>query len=150
MTNDAIINHKKVTLTLEEVEGASKFHKSRIPFFMDHHGYLIFNENPEDDRDHQHWMMEDHNYTLEEWESTPRGYFMEGRIQLFRGSSFSPVDISIVANCYVALVTKYRSIFGDCPDVICNGVVVGKVGEVWKPAIMYNRTYIASLAGAME
>ena len=74
MKNDAIINGKQITLSDEERKAGEKFHLSRYPFAWVNN-QLVFNDNTNDDRDHQHWLCEDYGLTVEEWERVPRGIY---------------------------------------------------------------------------
>jgi len=131
MTNDAIINGEVVRLTDEEVNVASAFHKMRLPFiWID--GLLLFNMNETDDRDHQHWVLEDFGITPEKWEKLPRGYILPGRIQFFEGSHFKPTDMASLAKDVPKVIDWYHKLH-DEPYSMYNGVVVGKVGDVWPP-----------------
>ena len=133
MTNDAIINNTKVELSADEVKRAASFHKSRYAFAWVN-GKLVFNDNENDDRDHQHWLCEDYGITVEEWENTPRGYMMAGKIQLFIGSQFKPLDtnkISVID--FETLLHTQKNKFGTDKVVVYNGVKVGKVGDIWEP-----------------
>lgn len=133
MTNDALINGKVVTLTEEEKIAGEKFHRSRVPFaWIDKK--LVFNDNAGDDRDHQHWLLEDFGISVEEFETMNRGYMIESRIQLFKGSKFEPINMDDVSvTDFSSLTHKHREIFNSTEVTICNGVHVGKVGEIWEP-----------------
>ena len=63
MKNDAIINGKQITLSDEERKAGEKFHLSRYPFAWVNN-QLVFNDNTNDDRDHQHWLCEDYGLTV--------------------------------------------------------------------------------------
>ncbi len=133
MTNDALINNKVVELTDEEKAASEKFHKSRLPFiWIDNK--LIINENEDDDRDHQHWVCEDFGLTIPEFEALNRGYMIEGRIQFFRSSTFEMIDTSeISVEDFNKLLKIQHSRYNTDKVVVCNGVHIGKVGEIWEP-----------------
>lgn len=126
-----------VKLSKKEKEAAEKFHKSRIAFAWVK-GELLVNDNDEDDRDHQHWLMEDHGISIEEFEKLPRGYMIHDKIQLFTGSTFARIedkDLRLPMADILRLRDIYKKKFPDAGSVwIYNGVVVGNVGEIW-PAI---------------
>ena len=79
MTNDALINGEVRILSDKEKIDAESFHLRRLAFIWIN-DELFFNENPNDDRDHQHWVCEDFGITVEEFERLPRGYILPGRI----------------------------------------------------------------------
>lgn len=133
MTNDALINGKVVTLSDEERVAAEKFHMTRCLFGWVN-GELTIVDDPEDDRDHQHWMLEDYGISPEEFENINRGYMLPFRIQLFVGSDFRPIDLNTISAKDISTLiefhkTKYRNQIVE----IFNGVKVGKVGEIWDP-----------------
>lgn len=133
MKNDAIINNKKVKLSDKEVEAGAKFHLSRYPFAWIN-GELVFNDNENDDRDHQHWLCEDYNLTIKDWEKTPRGYMMEGKVQLFIGSDFRKMDMNrVTLYDLISIFKHYATRYSSKEVTIYNGVKVGKVGEIWPP-----------------
>lgn len=133
MTNDAIINGKVIELDQEEVKRASEFHKKRIPFIIKN-DTIIVNNNKEDDRDHQHWVLEDFNIGVEEFEKIPRGYMLPDRVQLFIGSGFEAIDDIILTNKLIdELIDIHFKIFGKSNFNIYNGVKIGKIGDIWKP-----------------
>lgn len=133
MTNDALINGSVQILSDKEREAAEEFHKKRVPFaWVD--GQLKFNTDPNDDRDHQHWLLDDFGISVEIFERLNRGYMIAGRIQLFKGSRFEPIntdDISV--SDFNELLHQQYMMFGTQQTKVCNGVKVGKVGEVWDP-----------------
>ncbi|MBR1453992.1 MAG: hypothetical protein IJ593_05050 [Lachnospiraceae bacterium] len=134
MTSDAIINGNLVILSNEERETAEKFHKHRVGFAWIN-GKLEFIPFG-DDRDHQHWMLEEFNISADEFENIPRGYMMDGRIQFFIGSSFKEMNIGIVSDDdYAELFNVYNNTFDNTTVQMYNGVIVGKVGEIWEPKI---------------
>lgn len=103
---------------------------------------LVFNDNTNDDRDHQHWLCEDYGLTVEEWERVPRGYMMPGRIQLFIGSQFKPMNTQkLSVTDFQELLTRYWHKYGGQKVVMYNGVKVGKVGEVWEPLLKLGEYY---------
>ena len=141
MKNDAVINGKQITLSDEERKAGEKFHLSRYPFAWVNN-QLVFNDNTNDDRDHQHWLCEDYGLTVEEWEKVPRGYMMPGRIQLFIGSQFKPMNTQkLSVTDFQELLTRYWHKYGGQKVVMYNGVKVGKVGEVWEPLIKLGEYY---------
>lgn len=133
MTSDAIINGQTVILEDDEKEAAEKFHKKRLAFAWIH-GKLTFNENLNDDRDHQHWLLEDFGISPAEWESIPRGYMLPGKIQLFIGSDFRKLDATAIPSTdFDLLRSKHYDRYGVSEINVYNGVFVGKVGDIWKP-----------------
>ena len=133
MKSDAIINGKVVELNDNEKKEAEEFHKKRCAFaWID--GKLTFNDNENDDRDHQHWLLDDYGITPEQWEKLPRGYMLPDRIQLFIGSTFSAVPTdSISVTDFAELISKHHTRYKSKEVKIYNGVKIGKVGEVWEP-----------------
>lgn len=125
-----------VKLSRKEKEAAEKFHKSRIAFAWVN-GELVLNDNDEDDRDHQHWLMEDYGISIEEFEKLPRGYMIRDKIQLFTGSTFARIedkDLRLPMADILRLRDIYKKKFPNSVSVwIYNGVRVGKVGEIWIP-----------------
>lgn len=133
MTNDALINGKVQIISDEEKKGAAEFHKKRYPFIWIN-GKLTFNDNMNDDRDHQHWVCEDYGISVEEFEKSPRGYMLPGRIQLFIGSDFSCIPLhQIEFDDIDHLISVHKSLYPDTAYQIFNGVKVGKIGEIWPP-----------------
>lgn len=141
MTNDALINGEVHVLDDKEKKDVEEFHKARLAFIWIG-DELFFNENSDDDRDHQHWVCEDFGVTVEEFEELPRGYILPGRIQLFKGSSFSPINVrSIKKDHFMRLIEKHNKLYPRYDYEIYNGVKVGKVGEVWPPMFVVDRNW---------
>lgn len=133
MTNDALINGEVQSLSDEEKTRAEKFHRERLMFALIN-DQIIFNENPDDDRDHQHWLCETFGISIEEFEKIPRGYMMKGKIQLFIGSRFEQIELAMIKFSHlIRIIDKYKSIYQDTPYQVFNGVKVGKVGTIWPP-----------------
>ena len=81
-------------------------------------------------------MLEEFNISADEFENIPRGYMMDGRIQFFIGSSFKEMNIGIVSDDdYAELFNVYNNTFDNTTVQMYNGVIVGKVGEIWEPKI---------------
>ena len=131
------------TLTMEELHGATQFHRSRIPF-LEIGPNLVINLDQTDMRDHWQWASQDFQITPEQFECLDRGYMMPGRIQLFRGSSFQPIldPQAFLKNHGEELLACYHCIIDTRPypcmltysDVYCyNGVQVGEIGTIWPP-----------------
>lgn len=132
MTSEALLNKELVQLSEEETKRAEQFHLKRYAFAWIK-GKLTFHTK-QDERDHQHWLMEDYHISLEEFEETNRGYMIDGKIQLFIGSDFKPVDPSTVYMSDIKkLINEYSIRYKDETVSICNGVKIGKVGEIWEP-----------------
>ena len=133
MTNDAIINGKVVELPEDERKAAEKFHLERVKFaWID--GELVFGDDPEDDRDHQHWLLEDYGISPVAFEFINRGYMQEGRIQLYKGSDFKSINTAEVSIHALQTLIDYNVAKYDSNIInIFNGVKVGKVGEIWPP-----------------
>jgi len=136
MDNKALINGEFVTLSQDQVIGAANFHLSRIPFAWVR-GELVINFSANDDRDHQHWLCEDFGLSIEEFEESPRGYMVDGRIQLFIGSSFREIN-EVESTCiseedHTKLLETHFERFPSTTCNVYNGVHVGKVGERWEP-----------------
>lgn len=133
MKSDTIINGKTIRLTDAERRAGEAFHKSRLAFAWIN-GRLVFNRKPNDDRDHQHWLLEDYDIAPEQWELLPRGYIIEGRIQLFVGSDFRPIDTSTVSRKDLSrLYAKHCSMYPSAKCNLYNGVQVGQIGKLWPP-----------------
>lgn len=130
---DSLINGVRRTLSDAEAKDADTFHRERFAFaWVD--GILTFNENNNDGRDHEHWLKEDFGITEEQFENINRGYMKPTYIQLFKGSSFKPVDTSeISVSDFKKLCEVHGSRYGTDKVEIRNGVKVGKVGEIWPP-----------------
>ena len=121
---------------------AESFHLRRLAFIWIN-DELFFNENPNDDRDHQHWVCEDFGITVEEFERLPRGYILPGRIQLFKGSSFSPINVrGIKKDHFRRIIIKHNKLYPGHDYEIYNGVKVGKVGAVWPPMFVVDRDWV--------
>lgn len=134
MTNDALINGEVVTLTEHEVLQASTFHKHRVMFAWMPNGELVVHDDPNDDRDHQHWLLEEYDISPQQFESINRGYLLPYRVQLFIGSTFSPIDPSdIKLSDILKLVNMCADKYKSGSVAVFNGVKVGKVGEIWEP-----------------
>lgn len=133
MKSDAIINGKVVELNDKEKKEAEEFHKKRYAFAWIN-GKLTFNDNENDDRDHQHWLLDDYGVTPEQWEKLPRGYMLPDRIQLFIGSTFSAVPTDLISvTDFAELISKHHTRYNSKEVKVYNGVKIGKVGEVWEP-----------------
>lgn len=133
MDDRAIINGKSVLLNADEVKGAAEFHKSRIAF-GDVYGLLRFNTDPLDDRDHQHWICEDYNMEIADFENIIRGYIVDGEIYFYTGSDFRCVsEHKITLEMIKNIIEVYKNHFSNSDVIIYNGVIIGKVGERWAP-----------------
>ncbi|MCM1441679.1 MAG: hypothetical protein NC131_21090 [Roseburia sp.] len=133
MTHDALINGKVVQLTDEEKRGAEKFHLERAKFAWIN-GELVFGDEPGDDRDHQHWLLEDYEIKSEEFETINRGYMLPCRIQLFKGSDFRKIDMKEISVEDLNTLIEYQFMkYGSASAVVYNGVKVKEVGSVWPP-----------------
>lgn len=133
MTNDALLNGKVVTLSDAEREAGEKFHLERIKFAWIN-GKLTFGDAPGDDRDHQHWMLEDYGISPEEFETINRGYMLPCRIQLFKGSDFRKVDMKEINAEDLNTLVEYQFLkYGSASAVVYNGVIIKEVGAVWPP-----------------
>lgn len=133
MTNDALLSGQVILLSDTEITRAADFHKNRYAFaFMNN--TIIFNNNPNDDRDHQHWLLDEFGISPVEFENIPRGYMKKDRIQLFVGSNFSPIDKSILTRENISiLLAAHRKRYASKVVPIYNGVRIGKVGDIWPP-----------------
>lgn len=133
MTKDTVINGKPVLLTDREMAKAAKFHKERLAFAI-FGNVVVFNEDPSDDRDHLHWLAEDFRVDSEWFEELIRGYVSMGKIYLYRGTHFSGVPASAITSKHLnQLLSTHDNYFGRVDTDIYSGMVVGKVGEIWKP-----------------
>ena len=127
----AIISKSTVELTEEEIKGAASFHKRRIAFaFVNDE--CVFNTDPDDDRDHQHWICEDYGFTKEEFEKLIRGYMLPGKIFLYESSCFSEIDLAKMSvKDMFKLLSAYKKAYREENVVLYNGVQIGVVGEEW-------------------
>lgn len=139
MKNDAIdafVDGLNGYLKFQEKINVEKFHMNRIMFAWVNNK-LIINSKINDTRDHQHWLLEDHEISITEFENVPRGYINRERIQLFIGSHFRPLeeeDVKYIPYVdFCTLVDKHIEVYPNMPFEFCNGVKVGKVGEIWPP-----------------
>lgn len=147
MDKNALINGQFRELSEEEKVGAEHFHRRRLAFAWIG-GVIQFNLKRNDDRDHQHWLLEDFGITPQEFEHINRGYMMYNRIQLFKGSSFAPIEVADILQedlHYLQCVHKRR--YGEDTVPMYSGVVVGKVGEIWPP--MYEIRIAPYRSGSM-
>lgn len=133
MTNDAVINRKKIWLTEEESELAARFHKSRIAFaFVNHE--IVYNEDKEDERDHMHWLVEDYHLNKNGFEAINRGYILKGKIVFYTGTDFKAINEKDISLCeLIKMIEKHNQYFGVSTISVENGVQIGKVGKIWKP-----------------
>lgn len=132
MKSDALINGEVIELTEDERKAGEKFHKGRKAFAWIK-GKLEFIEEG-DDRDHQHWMLDEFGITPAEFETTLRGYMNPDKIQLFIGSDFRPLDTDkISVDDFNKLLHIYGERYNKDTVEIYNGVVIGKVGDIWPP-----------------
>lgn len=133
MINEALINRQMQNISTDEAARAEKFHANRIPFFW-YNNQFTYNKKAGDVRDHQHWLLEDFGISQVEFENIPRGYIKDGRIQLFIGSRFDPVDLSsLVSNWKEQVIRLYQAVYNNEVTEIYNGVHIGKIGDVWEP-----------------
>ena len=108
-----------------------RFHQNRIAFAW-LNGKWEYNEY--DKRDHLHWLHEDFNISIKEYENIPRGYMIEDRIQLFIGSKFEEIDDNTLLLLNIKeLLEKYKSVYDSNNINIFNGVIVGNIGDIWEP-----------------
>ena len=132
---DALINGEVRQLNDAEAAGASKFHSGRLAFIWIN-GEIHFNKMG-DTRDHQHWVLEDFGVSPEEFENMPRGYCKADRIQLFIGSGFKPIKeehIGLFDRDFLKIaIAQKRTFHNDGMIPVYNGVIVGKVGDIWPP-----------------
>ena len=137
MITEAIINGAKQNLTEDEAKAAEKFHSTRLAFAFLGTKMKIYFCPLGDKRDHQHWLLEDFGVSPEEFEKVPRGYIKLERVQLFRGSSFEPLDMHTVGKidrlAWQEIAAAYKKQFGTGTAEAFNGVHIGNIGEVWEP-----------------
>lgn len=134
-----LLNGKQIKLSKDELKAAGNFHKSRYAFAWIN-GKLIFNDKPDDDRPHEEWMQEDYGLTVEEYEKANRGYMLPTHIQLFKGSSFSPIDTrEISVSDFTHLCKVHGERYGTAEVEVRNGVKIGKIGEVWPPLLIVGK-----------
>lgn len=113
------------------MNSAERFHKHRIAFAWLDNKWIY---NMYDKRDHLHWLCEDYELTVEEFETIPRGYMINDRIQLFIGMNFREIDNGTLSLLDIQeLLNMYHSKYGDSNVCIYNGVIIGNIGEVWQP-----------------
>ena len=88
-------------------------------------GELIFNNKPNDNRDHQHWLLEDFGISAVEFEKLNCGYMIKNRIQLFKGSDFSLLNLEEVnLDDLSKIVFYYVSNFDHGVATIFNGAKI--------------------------
>lgn len=134
MDNKAILNKQEIELSDAEMAKASLFHRNRKAFaILDNK--LVFNNKDNDDRDHQHWLKEEYGIDRDTFENIPRGYMRKDRIQLFIGSTFSPISLSDLSiDTIESLLTRHMESYGYCDNLpIYNGAHIGNIGETWEP-----------------
>lgn len=145
MDDMVLIKGKMVELTDEEKKNTENFHRNRIAFVW-LNGELLVN-NPHDDRDHQHWLLEDYGVPIEQFEKLPRGYMIKDRIQLFISSNHSQIsktDLRLPMSYIIELREIYREHFPENEGRVWvyNGVTVGKPGEIWPPIECLGELYV--------
>jgi len=137
MITEALINGNMQNLTDNEAKAAENFHSNRLAFVFLGTKMKIHFCDFGDKRDHQHWLLEDFGITPDEFEKVPRGYIKFERVQLFKGSSFEPLDLHTVSKinklAWEEITKRYKELFGPGNAKVFNGVHVGKIGEVWEP-----------------
>lgn len=133
MNDKALINKKEIVLERHEIEKAAAFHKERVAFALIKDRF-VFNNNPNDERDHQNWLCEDYQMSIEEFEHIIRGYMKPGIIILYHSSNFDCIDLSLftVSNLQ-QILDEYRNFFKTEAVTVYNGVIIGMVGEIWPP-----------------
>lgn len=138
MDKMALINGKMEELSEADRKAGERFHKLRTPFIWIN-GEFKVNLDPDDVRDHHHWVTEDFGLTDEEFEELPRGYIIQGRMQLFKGSSFKeipPEEMNFPFGDFLKVIEIYKTRYPNQDDKfidVFNGVEIGKVGEIWPP-----------------
>lgn len=132
MKSEALIHGEMLVLSEDETKGAAEFHNSRLPFIWIN-GELIFNDKYEtDDRDYQHWILEDFGIQADQFERMPRGYIRPARIQFLLGSHFGKINIAEIEKDIPKIIARHVEIYGRSFEIF-NGVHVGKVGDIWPP-----------------
>lgn len=123
---------------MDKIAG-ERFHAKRT-LFVWIKGALKVNTDPNDDRDHLHWVTEDYGITVEKFEELPMGYMLPGSIQLFKGrylKELSKDEWDRIVPRLKDLLNAYKSTFNGDDFVsevsIFNGVRVGRIGNVWPP-----------------
>lgn len=112
---------------------SSAFTSIRTPFAFVN-GTLYFDEVQNDHRECKQWLAEDYGVTPKAFRNTRRGYISTGRIQLFKGENYEKLnlaDISVSDMC--KLIAMYQVLIGSGHVLVCNGVKVGTVGDIWEP-----------------
>lgn len=133
MDKRAVINKKTVFLNDNEIKNASDFHKKRVAFALRDKDF-VFNNDPQDDRDHQHWLCEDYGMSIDEFEHVIRGYMRPGVITIYVSNSFDCVDpFHFSIGNLKQLLDEYKNVFDTETVTINNGVMVKTVGEIWPP-----------------
>ena len=108
------------------------YHESRIMF-------AILNNNIHyldgDKRGHLEWLRNDFNITDSEFNEITRGYIRNGTIAVYKGFEFSAVSKKSLINTVNLIIREFNLDLNEY--TIFNGVLVGNIGEIWKPLIEY-------------
>lgn len=118
------------------------YHESRIMF-------AILNNNIHyldgDKRGHLEWLRNDFNITDGEFNEITRGYIRDGTIAVYKGFEFSAVSKKSLINTVNLIIREFNLDLNEY--IIFNGVLVGNIGEIWKPLIEYKRSDFIELLG---
>ena len=118
------------------------YHESRIMF-------AILNNNIHyldgDKRGHLEWLRNDFNITDSEFNEITRGYIRNGTIAVYKGFEFSAVSKKSLINTVNLIIREFNLDLNEY--TIFNGVLVGNIGEIWKPLIEYKCSDFIELLG---
>ena len=118
------------------------YHESRIMF-------AILNNNIHyldgDKRGHLEWLRNDFNITDSEFNEITRGYIRDGTIAVYKGFEFSAVSKKSLINTVNLIIREFNLDLNEY--IIFNGVLVGNIGEIWKPLIEYKYSDFIELLG---
>mgnify|MGYP006348243987 CR=1 FL=1 len=118
------------------------YHESRIMF-------AILNNNLHyldgDKRGHLEWLRNDFNITDGEFNEITRGYIRNGTIAVYKGFKFSAVSKKSLINTINLIIREFNLDLNEY--IIFNGVLVGNIGEIWKPLIEYKCSDFIALLG---
>ena len=118
------------------------YHESRIMF-------AVLNNNIHyldgDKRGHLEWLRNDFNITDSEFNEITRGYIRNGTIAVYKGFEFSAVSKKSLINTVNLIIREFSLDLNKY--TIFNGVLVGNIGEIWKPLIKYKCSDFIKLLG---
>ena len=118
------------------------YHESRIMFAVLNNNIHYLNG---DKRGHLEWLRNDFNITDSEFNEITRGYIRDGTIAVYKGFEFSAVSKKSLINTVNLIIREFNLDLNEY--IIFNGVLVGNIGEIWKPLIEYECSDFIELLG---